>query len=205
MRIKICGLTREEDVLAAVAAGADALGFNFWEGSPRRVTPAQAARLVALVPPFVATVGVFVNADPADVRRLTAELGLTAVQLHGDESAASCAACGPRVIKAARVRSREDLEALATFRAWAFLLDGFTPRFGGGGQPFDWSLVREASLARPIILAGGLTPANVGLAIRTARPHGVDVASGVEARPGVKDPQLLEAFVRAAHAATEVA
>lgn len=197
MRVKICGITRIEDALAAVAAGADAIGFVFHPDSPRMVTPAQAAQIVAALPPLVSTVGLFVDADEQRIRATLAQVPLSLLQFHGDESEAQCRIYGLPWIKALRVQPGQDVTALMA--AWpgasGILLDAYHPsQHGGTGLQFDWSLVPQHS-AMPIILAGGLTPANVAEAIRTTRPYAVDVSGGVEATKGVKDADKIEAFM----------
>ncbi|MBB3188834.1 phosphoribosylanthranilate isomerase [Halomonas cerina] len=200
-RVKICGITRPEDVDAAVAAGADALGFVLWPGSKRAIDEARLAQLAARVPAFVTRVGLFVDSDPALVARCAEHLDL--VQFHGEETAAFCAASPRPWIKALRMRDGLDLVAAAEayHGAQALLLDAYRPGVPGGtGETFDWSRI-PASLAKPVILAGGLTPANVAEAIGTVRPLAVDVSGGVEARFGVKDSARLRAFLRAVRAA----
>ncbi len=197
MRVKICGITRIEDALAAVAAGADAIGFVFHPDSPRYVAAAQAAKIVAALPPFVTTVGLFVDADEQRIRDTLAQVPLALLQFHGDESEAQCQIYGLSWIKALRVQPGQDVAALmqAWPRAAGILLDAYHPaQHGGTGLQFDWSLVPKAS-AVPIILAGGLTPANVAEAIRNTRPYAVDVSGGVEASKGVKDADKIEAFM----------
>lgn len=201
-RIKICGLTRPEDVREAVTAGADAIGFVFYSPSPRYVSPQKAADLVALVPPFVTRVGLFVNADPVDVRQVLEAVPLELLQFHGDEDDAYCAQFGRPFIKAARVRPETDLlEFAAGFpTARALLLDAFVDGYGGGGKTFDWRLI-PPSLPLPLILSGGLNAANVAPGITGVRPWAVDVSSGVEASKGIKDVALIKAFVAAVAAA----
>jgi phosphoribosylanthranilate isomerase len=199
MRVKICGITNREDALAAVEAGAHALGFVF-APSPRQVTPEQAAAIIAALPPFVQTVGVFVDAD---VRSVLSRCRLDAVQFHGQESPEEMAGItGVRRIKACRVATSADLESLAAYRdaADAFLLDARVSGIAGGtGQSFPWPLAREARrFGLPIILAGGLTPENVATAIEAGRPEAVDVSSGVEVSPGRKDRDRVRRFVAAA-------
>jgi phosphoribosylanthranilate isomerase len=199
MRVKIDGITSREDALLAVEAGAHALGFVF-APSPRQVTPDQAAEISAALPPFVHTVGVFVDGD---VEAVLARCSLDAVQFHGDEPPEVLGRVrGVRRIKAFRVAGSRDLEAIARYVdcADAFLLDARVPGIAGGtGQTFPWHLAREARrYGRPIILAGGLTPENVAVAIETGAPDAVDVSSGVEASPGRKDPDLVRRFVAAA-------
>ncbi len=195
-RIKICGLTRPEDIVAAVEAGADAIGLVFYPPSPRYVTPEQAAELAALVPPFVTTVGLFVNAEPQWVERTLAQVPLQLLQFHGDETEADCARYGRQWIKAARVRPGVDLVEFAACHpsAGALLLDAFVEGYGGGGKVFDWSLI-PAGLDRRIVLSGGLDPDNVVEAVRRVRPWAVDVSSGVEAAKGIKDAARIAAFI----------
>lgn len=194
-RVKICGLTREEDIDIAVAAGADALGFVLWPGSGRAVDPDRLARLAARVPAFVTRVGLFVDQDPDFVRRCAVHLDL--IQYHGDESPEACGHAPRAWIKALRMREGIDLHdaAEAYGDARALLLDAYRPGVPGGtGETFDWSRI-PANLAKPVILAGGLTPVNVGEAVRCVRPFAVDVSGGVEATRGVKDPAKLRAFI----------
>jgi phosphoribosylanthranilate isomerase len=202
IRVKICGMTRLEDALDAVAAGADAVGFNFWPGSKRHIDVARAKAIAAALPPGVLRVGVFVRAGPEDVRAAVAEVGLGAVQLHGDEDPVDHAGAGVPLWQVLRIES--SLPASVSPRAAELLLDAKVDGFGGSGRSFDWSVARSARrFGLPFWLAGGLTPSNVGEAIRRAEPTGVDVASGVESRPGVKDPALVRAFVAAVRAAEE--
>ncbi len=203
VRVKVCGVTRLEDAKAAWEAGADALGLNFYAKSPRCVDVATAAALAATRPPLGAVVGVFVNASPDDVRAKVRECGLTAVQLHGDEPPEACSGYGVPVIKALRVRGPEDVararEYVGVGDVAGLLLDGAAPGYGGGGVGFDWSLVATLSGSGvPVLVAGGLKPSNVAEAVRATRPYGVDVASGVESSPGIKDLDAVRAFVRLA-------
>lgn len=201
-RIKICGLTRSEDVEVVADAGADAVGFVFYPPSPRHVTPARAAELARSLPPFVSVVGLFVNADADTVRQALASAPIHLLQFHGDEDDAFCRQFGRPFIKAARVRPGLDLlqYAAAFPSAQALLLDAFVDGYGGGGAAFDWSLVPE-SLARSVVLSGGLGVDNVGEAIRRLRPAAVDVSSGVESAKGIKDADKVRAFVAAVRAA----
>lgn len=203
-RIKICGLTRESDVDAAVAAGADALGFVFYPKSPRFVTPARAAELARRVPPFVSITALFVNAAPQDIAVVLAQVPVSLLQFHGDETETACKHWQRPYLRAARVRPGMDLlqYALGFSSAQGLLLDAFVDGYGGGGEPFDWSLIPPA-LPRPLVLSGGLTPENVGEAIRAVRPVAVDVSSGVEASKGIKDAVKMAAFVAAVRAADE--
>lgn len=201
-RVKICGITRWEDAALACDLGAAALGFNFYEKSPRAIAPAAAWDIIRRLPPFVAPVGVFVNWDSSAVLALAKSLRLAAVQLHGDESSSQAAECAKHipVIKAFRVGSDFQLSQLnSCTSASAFLFDAAPApqsamQFGGTGQTGNWNAAREASRSRKIILAGGLTPENVAEAIRSVRPYAVDVASGVESSPAIKDPAKLRSF-----------
>lgn len=203
VRVKVCGVTRLEDARGAWEAGADALGLNFYARSPRCVDVATAALLARTRPPLGAVVGVFVNASPDDIRVKVRECGLTAVQLHGDEPPGACSGYGVPVIKALRVQGPDDVARARTYLGVGdvagLLLDGAAPGYGGGGVGFDWSLVAGLSgHGVPVLVAGGLKPSNVAEAVRATRPYGVDVASGVESAPGIKDMDAVRAFVRAA-------
>ncbi|MBJ6759652.1 phosphoribosylanthranilate isomerase [Myxococcaceae bacterium JPH2] len=203
VKVKVCGVTRLEDARATWAAGADALGLNFYPRSPRCVDVATAAALAATRPPLGAVVGVFVNASPEDIRLRVRECGLTAVQLHGDEPPEACGGFGVPVIKALQVRGPDDVARARTYvgagEVAGLLLDGAAPGYGGGGVTFDWSLVaRLTGEGLPVLVAGGLKPSNVAEAVRATRPYGVDVASGVESAPGIKDLDAVRAFVRTA-------
>jgi len=198
-RIKICGITREEDLAAAVAAGADALGFVFYPPSPRCVAPQRAVQLLAQVPAFVTRVGLFVNEPAEAVRAVLAQAPLDLLQFHGDEDAAYCCQFDKPWIKAARVEAGFDLLEYATVFAGApgicgLLLDAHVEGYGGGGQTFDWSLIPR-SLPLPVILSGGLHPGNVAEAVRAVRPWAVDVSSGVESARGIKDAQKITEFI----------
>ncbi len=197
VRVKICGITRLEDALAAIEAGADALGFVFYDPSPRAITPAQAAAIVAQLPPFVTVTGLFVDAGESDVRAILRDVPLDLLQFHGNESNADCARFGRPWIKALRVQPGQDLGAImaAYPDARGILLDAWHPEQPGGtGLQFDWRLVPVSS-CRPLILAGGLTPDNVAEAIRQTRPYAVDVSGGVEYAKGVKDAAKIQAFM----------
>jgi phosphoribosylanthranilate isomerase len=198
--VKICGITNVEDGLAAAGSGADALGLMFYEGSPRHIPLKTAAEIARQLPPFVIKVGVFVDAPEDTVLRAIGECGLNIVQFHGEETPEYCAQFPVMVIKAFRIRDAKSLEALADYQTDAFLLDAHTPdKLGGTGEKFNWDLAIEAQkFDRPIFLAGGLTPENVGEAVRRVRPYAVDVSSGVEQSPGKKDHQKVAAFVKAA-------
>lgn len=198
-RVKICGIRRREDALAAIEAGADALGFVFHPRSPRAVTAEAAAALVRALPPFVAKVGLFVNAPEARVRSVLEEVPLDLLQFHGEESPDWCARIGRPWMKAVRMAPGIDLvarmEELAAAGASAVLVDAWHPAVAGGtGETFDWDRI-PARRPLPLVLAGGLTPENVAEAIRRVRPYAVDVSSGVERRRGVKDPERIRAFL----------
>lgn len=197
-RVKICGLTRHDDLVCAVQAGADALGLVFYPPSPRFVDLQTAAALARAVPPFVTLVGLFVNADPALVRATLAALPIHLLQFHGDEDEAYCRQFDRPYIKAARVRPGMNLvQYAARFpSAQAILLDAFVEGYGGGGKVFDWALVPR-SLGKPLILSGGLDAGNVAEAVRRVRPAAVDVSSGVEAGKGIKDAERIRAFMAA--------
>jgi len=199
-RIKICGLTRAEDVRAAVEAGADAIGFVFYPPSPRFVSFDRAAELCRLVPPFVTTVGLFVNAGRDYVDKALDAVPLQLLQFHGDESEAACRGFGRPYVKAARMRPGFDLLKYAACfpGAQGLLLDAFVEGYGGGGETFDWSLI-PADLPLPLILSGGLNAGNVGEAVERVQPWGVDVSSGVEAAKGIKDAARIVEFVAGVH------
>ncbi|HEY1376270.1 MAG TPA: phosphoribosylanthranilate isomerase [Gemmataceae bacterium] len=211
VRIKICGVTHPDDVRAAADAGADAVGFNFYPNSPRFVAPTAAAALVRATPPFVEPVGVFVEASAEEMRATASRLGLRAVQWHGDGLPPAEDVSPYPLIVAGRVRGPDCLagirQVVAERRAAgvpfaAVLIDAHVPgQFGGTGRPAPWDLLAGFDPGVPVILAGGLTPANVAEAVRIVRPWGVDVASGVESSPGRKDPDKLRRFAEAVRAA----
>lgn len=195
-RIKICGITRREDLRSAADLGADAVGFVFYPPSPRYLTPEQAAALVADAPAFLTTVGLFVNAEAATVWRLLEHVPLQSLQFHGDEDAQFCRQFRRPYIKAARMRPGLDLVKYATSfpDASGLLLDAYVEGYGGAGQTFDWRLVPDR-LPVPIILSGGLDVSNIAAAIRAVRPWAVDVSSGVEKGKGIKDAAMMAAFI----------
>ncbi len=197
-RVKICGITRPEDALAAVEAGADALGFVFFKESPRHIFPEKAAEIITLLPPFVQVVGLFVNEQAEQVNEIADLCRLDLVQLHGDETSAYCRQIRRRILKAFRVRTLTCLDPISDYLTAGLLLDTYSPSFyGGTGTAFNWEIAREASgrFGR-IVLAGGLTPDNVADAIRQVHPWAVDVSSGVESEPGKKDHQKVREFIR---------
>ncbi len=196
-RIKICGITRSEDALACAQAGADAIGLVFYPPSPRHVAVAQAAMIARVLPPFVTTVGLFVNPAAEQVEAALNEVRLDVLQFHGDEPPEFCASFGVPYLKAIRVKAGVDLVqcAIRYQEAQGLLLDAYvegTP--GGTGQSFDWALI-PSGLPLPVILSGGLEPASVAEAIRRVRPWAVDVSSGVEASKGIKDAAKIAAFI----------
>ncbi len=203
VKVKICGITNLPDGVAAAEAGADALGFVFWEQSPRRISVEAAAGLIRQLPPFVIKVGVFVNAAEDLVMRAARECSLNLLQFHGDEPPEYCLQFGLMSMKAFRIRDAASLRPLRNYPTDAWLLDAYAPgKPGGTGDTFNWDLALEAQAwGRPIFLAGGLTPENVAEAVHRVHPYGVDVSSGVEAGPGRKDHAKLKAFIQAAKSA----
>ena len=203
MKVKICGVTSPEDALLAVDAGADALGFIFVEGTPRYLSPARAAAIIATLPPFVVPVGIFWDHPAGHVKAVAEECRLGALQFHGDEAPEAVAQHRLPVIKTIKLGAEADLDRLARYDVSAFLLDS-PGRWSEGEarEPISWTLARRAvDAGRRVILAAGLTPDNVAEAIRAVRPYAVDVNSGVEARPGVKDPDKVRRFVARARGA----
>ena len=200
VRVKICGITNAADALAAVDAGADLLGFNFYAKSPRRIAESAAAKIRPRLPKEVDAVGIFVNAPTADVAALCKSLKLDAAQLHGDETAETVAelAGSIPVVKAFRVDLDFDLKTLKDYsRAFAFLFDAVVSgQYGGTGHSTDWDAAKQAAVKHRIILAGGLKVENVAAAVRIVRPYGIDVASGVESKPGKKDHGRLREFIQ---------
>ncbi len=196
MKIKICGITSLDDAETAVGFGADALGFVLAPKSPRAIRIHEVTAIVSRLPAFVTTVGVFVNPTLEEVWGALEAGPLDLIQLHGDEPPDFCAAFPGRALKAIRVKNRASIDAMANFSVRAFVLDNYDEvRAGGTGKAFDWSLAEEAKMHGSVILAGGLTPENVGDAIRRVQPYGVDVSSGVEASIGKKDPDKVRRFI----------
>ena len=201
-KVKICGITNSNDADAAVEAGADALGFVFFAKSPRCIDPKVAQQIIAKLPPFILSVGVFVNEEVTVVRDTMDQCGLALAQLHGDESPAYCESLNRPILRAIRLRDRGSFLSLAEYKGRAgvrgFVIDAFSESsYGGTGQTVDWNIAAEAAKSAPILLAGGLTPDNVQEAIHKVQPYGVDVSSGVEAKPGTKDPAKIQAFIQA--------
>ena len=197
VKVKICGTTSLKDALLVAESGADAVGFIFYSRSPRSISQKEVKEIVAQLPPFIETVGVFVNETSDKVNRIAEQCRLTAIQLHGDESPAFCRRIKRRVIKAFRVKDAESLKGISDYNVSGFLLDAYhDENKGGTGQVFDWNLALRVKKQRSVILAGGLNPYNVYTAIHRVRPYGVDVCSGVEKSPGMKDPKKIGEFIK---------
>ena len=197
IKVKICGMTQLKDALFAVEQGVDAVGFIFYKKSPRAVTMKTVREIITKLPPLVDTVGVFVNESAERVNKIADYCGLDLVQLHGEESPAFCRKIHRRVIKAFRVKDLQSIKQLEKFSVSGFLLDTFSDDLHGGtGKTFDWNLALPAKKMGPVILAGGLTPRNILQAVRQVRPYGVDVCSGVEKSPGIKDLEKVRAFLK---------
>ncbi|MBC8228174.1 phosphoribosylanthranilate isomerase [bacterium] len=198
-KVKICGITNLDDALAAVEFGADAIGFVFVPNTPRYIESAKAAEIIARLPPFVTTVGLFVNDSQEHIKQIANQCKLNVLQLHGQESPDFCLQFNRKVIKAFRVKDQESLTVLPKYTVSAYLLDTYVKgTMGGTGVTFDWRLALDAKKYGPVILAGGLNPENVAKAIQQVRPYGVDVSSGVEAEPGKKDHGKIKDFIAAA-------
>ena len=204
-RVKICGITNIEDAVAAAEYGADAIGFVFQPKSPRAITPETAKNIVSALPPFITTIGVFVNESKLEIERIIRYVGLNIVQLHGNEPPDACQ-LNRKVIKAIRVKDLTDLEPLKRYDVSAFLLDTYSPHtMGGTGQIFNWDIAVEAKKFGRIILAGGLNHENIEEAIKWVRPYGIDVATGVESnKKGEKDHKKLKLFIEKAREAFTV-
>ena len=197
VKVKICGMTNLKDVKVAVDGGVDAVGFIFYKKSPRSVTMQAVRKIVLELPPFVDSVGVFVNETAEQINKIADRCNLDRVQLHGNESPTFCKKIRRRVIKAIRVKDIQSLKKLSDYPVSSFLLDTFSEdQYGGTGKVFDWNLAYPAKKYGPIILAGGLTPINVHQAIQRIQPYGVDVCSGVESQPGIKDHKKMKAFLK---------
>ena len=197
VKVKICGITSLEDALTAVEAGADALGFVFHPLSPRHIFPEQAAEIIRNLPPFVQTVGLFVNEELSNINKTADQCGLDVIQLHGEESPHYCESVRRRVIKAFRVKDITTLDSLMQYQVSGYLLDAWSPTaHGGTGQTFNWEIAAEAAKrGHRIVLAGGLTPDNVAEAIKRVKPYAVDVSSGVECSPGRKSADKIRKFI----------
>ena len=197
-RIKICGITNIDDALTSIDAGADALGFNFVPDTPRYLKDTNAAaKIIEQLPPFITTVGLFVNAAPELIQSIADECHLDMLQLHGDESPQFCQVFNRRVIKAVRIKDESSCSHLSNYHVSGYLLDTYVKGvLGGTGVAFDWRLAVKAKQYGQIVLAGGLDPDNVASAVKQVRPYGVDVSSRVEASPGRKDPVKVRAFIQ---------
>lgn len=204
-RVKICGITNIKDAVAAAEYGADAIGFVFQPKSPRAITPETAKNIISALPPFITTIGVFVNESKLEIERIIRYVGLNIVQLHGNEPPDACQ-LNRKVIKAIRVKDLTDLEPLKRYNVSAFLLDTYSPHtMGGTGQIFNWDIAVEAKKFGRIILAGGLNHENIEEAIKWVRPYGIDVATGVESnKKGEKDHKKLKLFIEKAREAFTV-
>jgi len=197
IKVKICGMTQLKDALFAVEQGVDAVGFIFYKKSPRAVMMKTVREIITKLPPLVDTVGVFVNESAERLNKIADYCGLDLVQLHGEESPAFCRKIHRRVIKAFRVKDVQSIKQLEKFPVSGFLLDTFSDDLHGGtGKSFDWNLALPAKKMGPVVLAGGLTPRNILQAVRQVRPYGVDVCSGVEKSPGIKDLEKVRAFLK---------
>ncbi len=199
IKVKICGITNLDDAMAAVDAGADALGFIFYKESPRYIVPSKAGEIIKRLPPFVKAVGVFVNEKESEIRRVIESTRIDILQLHGEELPGFCVLFNKPVIKAIRVKERESITCLAKYNVSAFLLDSYNRKgYGGTGEGFDLDIAVEAKIYGRIILSGGLTPENVMGAIDKVMPYAVDVSSGVEASKGKKDHDKVRLFIERA-------
>ena len=205
VKVKVCGMTSLKDALNAVEGGADAVGFIFYKKSPRSVTMKTVREIVLELPPFVDTVGVFVDETAEQINKIADYCNLDIIQLHGDESPTFCKKIRRKVIKAFRIKDMQSVKKLSSFQVSGFLLDTFSDNLHGGtGKVFDWNLALPAKKFGPVIMAGGLTPNNVQQAVRQIRPYGVDVCSGVESEPGIKDHKKVRAFLNNAKAGRKI-
>ena len=205
VKVKVCGMTSLKDALVAVEVGADAVGFIFYKKSLRSVTMKTVREIVLELPPFVDTVGVFVDETAEQINKIADYCNLDIIQLHGDESPTFCKKIRRKVIKAFRIKDMQSVKKLSSFQVSGFLLDTFSENLHGGtGKVFDWNLALPAKKFGPVIMAGGLTPNNVQQAVRQIRPYGVDVCSGVESEPGIKDHKKVRAFLNNAKAGRKI-
>ena len=197
IKVKICGTTSLKDAFLAVESGADAIGFIFYKMSPRNISQKEAKEIILQLPPFIETVGVFVNETSDKINRIAEQCKLNSIQLHGEESPALCRRVKRKVIKAFRVKDADSLKNIASYDVSGFLLDSYNDGSKGGtGQIFDWNLALRVKKKGPVILAGGLNPYNVFTAIHRVKPYGVDVCSGVEKSPGIKDHEKIREFIK---------
>lgn len=198
VRVKVCGITNSDDAFRAVELGADALGFIFYKGSKRYIDPRDAHPIISSLPPFVSSVGVFVNQGPDEIREAVETSGVDTVQLHGDETPGFCAMLPYKLIKAIRVKDTVNTEEVELYPVLAILFDKHTDEmYGGTGKSFDWGVLKGIAISKKVILSGGLTPENVSRAIETVRPYGVDVSTGVEDSPGKKNHMKMRKFIEA--------
>ncbi len=198
VKVKICGITCIEDALFAVEAGANALGFVFYKESKRYIEPPKAGEIISKLPPFLTTVGVFVNQNPNEINEIKEVTGIDAFQLHGNEPPQICREIRGKVIKAIRVKDSIRLKEVEKFPVETILFDTYSPKeFGGTGEHFNWEILRGLKTSKRIILSGGLDPENVAEAIRIVNPYAVDVSSGVEKSPGKKDLEKIKKFIEA--------
>ena len=205
VKVKVCGMTSLKDALVAVEGGADAVGFIFYKKSPRSVTMKTVREIVLELPPFVDTVGVFVDETAEQINKIADYCNLDIIQLHGNESPTFCKKIRRKVIKAFRIKDMQSVKKISNFQVSGFLLDTFSENLHGGtGKVFDWNLALPAKKFGPVIMAGGLTPNNVQQAVRQIRPYGVDVCSGVESEPGIKDHKKVRAFLNNAKAGRKI-
>jgi len=202
MRVKVCGITNEDDALKAAYYGAWAIGFIFYKKSPRYVSPSKARRIIESLPPFITPVGVFVDSNEKAVREVCQFTRIRTIQFHGEESPVYCKRFkNYKIIKAFRVSSFLDTRKIAKYKVDAFLFDSYSENVQGGtGETFDWDLLKKEKFEKPVILSGGLNPGNVEKAINMVTPYAIDVASGVEKRPGIKDPRLIRSFFETVNA-----
>ena len=197
IKVKICGTTSLKDAFLAVESGADAIGFIFYKMSPRNISQKEAKEIILQLPPFIETVGVFVNETSDKINRIAEQCKLNSIQLHGEESPALCRRVKRKVIKAFRVKNADSLKSVASYDVSGFLLDSYNDGSkGGSGQVFDWNLALRVKKQGPVILAGGLNPYNIFTAIHRVKPYGVDVCSGVEKSPGIKDHEKIREFIK---------
>jgi phosphoribosylanthranilate isomerase len=205
VKVKVCGMTSLKDALNAVEGGADAVGFIFYKKSPRSVTMKTVREIALELPPFVDTVGVFVDETAEQINKIADYCNLDIIQLHGNESPTFCKKIRRKVIKAFRIKDMQSVKKISNFQVSGFLLDTFSENLHGGtGKVFDWNLALPAKKFGPVIMAGGLTPNNVQQAVRQIRPYGVDVCSGVESEPGIKDYKKVRAFLKNANAGRKI-
>jgi phosphoribosylanthranilate isomerase len=198
VRIKICGITNENDALSAAGLGADALGFIFYKGSKRYIDPKEAGRIISSLPPFVSAVGVFVNQSIGEIKEYARLSGIDTVQLHGDETPVFCGEVPYRMIKAVRVKDAVNIAEVELYPVRAILFDKHSDEmYGGTGSSFDWGVLKGLEISKKIILSGGLTPENVSQAVRLVKPYGVDVSTGVEDAPGKKNQEKMRKFIEA--------